>query len=92
MCELRSVLGSKPDLPTPSSVVTAKLQDLAVSSYKLKLATRSDNSRISVLSIWKLFPSLPPGWVHVSQRGAVYYTIIRGPRSFLSSTCGFHVS
>lgn len=42
MCELRSVLGSKPGLPTPSSVVRGKLHDLAVCSYKLKLATRSD--------------------------------------------------
>lgn len=42
MGELRSVLGSKPDLPTPSSVVRVKLQDLAVCSYELKLATRSD--------------------------------------------------
>lgn len=68
----------------------SEVADLAMSLCKLRLATGSDNSRISVLSIWKLFLSLPLGWIHVGQRGAVYRTDIRGPRSILSS-CGFHV-
>ena len=63
---------------------------LCMSSAELKPATVSDRLQdLSAQHVEAVF--LTHAKVHVGQPGAVYHTVVQGPRSILSSTCGFKV-